>query len=169
MLINFNKTTFNKKYILKIQEAYDYAVKILKLPCTELEVNIDFVSGKKIRELNAKFRDKDAETDVLSFPNLLEVDKTNMQLITDKLTKENYIHEINPETRCIFLGDICICKKVAYKHARDYGNSRLREMTYMAVHGLLHLLGYDHMIEEEKVVMRRMEEEIMKHVDLERK
>ncbi|MGN0961830.1 MAG: rRNA maturation RNase YbeY [Christensenellales bacterium] len=169
MIINFNKTTFNKKYILKIIEAYDYAVKILKLPCKDLEVNINFVSGKKIKELNSKFRDNNKITDVLSFPNLLEIGRTNMQLIADKLTKENFVHEISPETNCIMLGDICICKKVVYKHAKEYNNSRLREMTYMAVHGLLHLLGYDHMIEEEKSIMRKMEEKIMTHIDLERK
>lgn len=169
MIINFNKKTFNKKYIHKITEAYDYALKILKVPCSDLEININFVSPKEIKELNNKFRDKDAITDVLSFPNLLEVGKTNMQLIVDSLTRENYFREINPDTNCIFLGDICICKKVAFRHAREYNNTRLREMTYMAVHGLLHLLGYDHIIEEEKVIMRRMEEKIMKHVDLERK
>lgn len=169
MIINFNKTAFNKKYILKISEAFDYVIKILKPKCKDLEVNISFVSGKEIKRLNSDFRDKNSETDVLSFPNLLEVGKTNMQLIVDKLSKENFSFEINPETNCIFLGDICICKKVAYKHAKEYNNSRLREITYMAVHGLLHLLGYDHIIEEEKAIMRKMEEKIMKHIDLERK
>lgn len=169
MIINFNKNKFNKKYIFKIQEAYEYAVKILKIPCKDLEVNIDFVSKRKIKELNHKFRNKDAVTDVLSFPNLLEVGRENMQLIADNLTRENFIHEINPDSQCVFLGDICICKSVAFKHAKEYANSRLREMTYMAVHGLLHLLGYDHILEEDKVIMRKTEEKIMKHVDLERK
>lgn len=169
MLINFNKQVFNKRYISKIHEAYDYALKILKLPCTDLEVNINFVSPKEIKKLNGKFRNNDNVTDVLSFPNLLEVGKGDMQLIGDKLTKENFVHEINRETNCIPLGDICICKKVVYRHAKEYENTKLREMTYMAVHGLLHLLGYDHMKDEDKAVMRKMEEKIMKRVDLERK
>lgn len=169
MIINFNKQAFNKKYITKIYEAYDYAIKVLKLKCKDLEVNINFVSPKEIRELNSKFRSNNNVTDVLSFPNLLEEGKTDMQLIAYKLTKDNFVHEINRETGCIPLGDICICKKVVYKHAKEYENSRLREMTYMAVHGLLHLLGYDHMKDEDKVEMRKMEEKIMKHIDLERK
>ena len=140
----------------------------LNIPCKELEVNINFVSETEIKELNAKFRNKDTATDVLSFPNLLEFGKENMQLITEKLTKENYNQEINFETDCIFVGDICICKKVAYKHAKEYGNTKIREIVYMAVHGLLHLLGYDHMIDDDKKIMRRVEEEIMSHINLRR-
>lgn len=168
MIINFNKTRFNKKYIAKIIDAYNYALKFLKVPCKDIEVNIDFVSCSRIQELNREFREKDLVTDVLSFPNLLKAGEENMHLIADKITKENYKSDVNPENGHIFLGDICICKKVAYKHAKEYGNTKLREMVYMAVHGLLHLIGYDHMIEIEKKIMRDVEEKIMKYVDLER-
>ena len=169
MIINFNKTKFNKKYIELINQAYEYALKYLKVPCKDLEVNIDFVSSARIKELNSKFRNKDAVTDVLSFPSLLEEGRENMQLITKNLTKENYYADINMENNCIFLGDLCICKKRVFKQAKEYGNTREREMVYMAVHGLLHLLGYDHILEEDKKEMRDVEEKIMKHVNLERK
>ena len=168
MIINFNKKLFNKKYIEYINNAYIEALKILKIKCKDLEVNINFVSKKEIRELNAKFRNKDAVTDVLSFPNLLEPNKTDMQLIVDKLDKKNFASEINPDNNMIFVGDICICKSIVYKHAKEYGNTKLREMVYMAVHGLLHLLGYDHMKDEDKTIMRDMEEKIMTKVNLER-
>lgn len=168
MIINFNKKLFNKKYIEYINNAYIEALKILKIKCKDLEVNINFVSKKEIRELNAKFRNKDAVTDVLSFPNLLEPNKTDMQLIVDKLDKKNFASEINPDNNMIFVGDICICKSIVYKHAKEYGNTKLREMVYMAVHGLLHLLGYDHMRDEDKAIMRDMEEKIMTKVNLER-
>lgn len=168
MIINFNKRLFNKKYIEKISSAYDEALKILKVKCKDLEVNISFVSKSEIKELNDKFRQKDAVTDVLSFPNLLEPGRTNMQLITDKLDKITFASEINPENGTIFVGDICICKSVVFKQAKEYGNTKLREIVYMAVHGLLHLLGYDHMTDDDKSVMREMEEKIMKKVHLER-
>lgn len=168
MIINFNKKLFNKKYIEYINNAYIEALKILKIKCKDLEVNINFVSKKEIRELNAKFRNKDAVTDVLSFPNLLEPNKTDMQLIVDKLDKKNFASEINPDNNMLFVGDICICKSIVYKHANEYGNTKLREMVYMAVHGLLHLLGYDHMRDEDKAIMRDMEEKIMTKVNLER-
>lgn len=168
MIINFNKKLFNKKYIEYINNAYIEALKILKIKCKDLEVNINFVSKKEIRELNAKFRNKDAVTDVLSFPNLLEPNKTDMQLIVDKLDKKNFASEINPDNNMLFVGDICICKSIVYKHAKEYGNTKLREMVYMTVHGLLHLLGYDHMRDEDKAIMREMEEKIMTKVNLER-
>lgn len=168
MIINFNKKLFNKKYIEYINNAYIEALKILKIKCKDLEVNINFVSKKEIRELNAKFRNKDAVTDVLSFPNLLEPNKTDMQLIVDKLDKKNFASEINPDNNMLFVGDICICKSIVYKHAKEYGNTKLREMVYMAVHGLLHLLGYDHIRDEDKAIMRDMEEKIMTKVNLER-
>lgn len=169
MIINFNKTKFNKSYIQKINEAYEEARKILKIKCKDLEININFVSKKEIKELNAKFRNNDNVTDVLSFPNLLETGKTDMQLIVDKLDKKNFASEINPENGNVFLGDICICKKIVYKHAKEYENSKMREMIYMSVHGLLHLLGYDHIKEEDKKIMRECEEKIMKKINLERK
>jgi probable rRNA maturation factor len=168
MIINFNKKFLNKNYIEKIENAYNYALKLLKVKCRDLEVNISFVSVKEIRGLNNNFRNKDVKTDVLSFPNLLEFGKTDMQLITDKLSKKNFASDINRENGCIFLGDICICKKVAFKQAKEYGNTKLREIVYMAVHGLLHLLGYDHMKDEDKKVMREVEEKIMSFINLTR-
>lgn len=168
MIINSNKKLANKKYLEKISKGYDVALDILKVPCKELEVNLKFVSEKEIKVLNNEFRNKDASTDVLSFPNLLEYGKENMQLIIKKLNKKNFPMEINPETDAIMLGDICICKKIAYKHAKEYGNSKMREIVYMAVHGLLHLLGYDHMLEDDKKIMRKVEEKIMSAIELRR-
>lgn len=168
MIINFNKKLFNKKYIENIEKAYEEALKVLKIKCHDLEVNIKFVSKSEIKELNTKFRNNESVTDVLSFPNLLEVGKKDMQLITQNLSKQNFKSEINPETNMIFLGDICICKAIVYKHSKLYGTTKMREMVYMAVHGLLHLLGFDHMKDEDKIVMREAEEKIMKKVNLER-
>jgi len=169
MLINYNKRLFNSKYVIKINEAYDCALKLLKVPCNELEVNIYFVSKTRIKALNSQFRAKNSVTDVLSFPNLLEVGRKDMQLIVDKLNKKTFKSEINPENNYILLGDICICKAQVFKQAKEYNNTRLREMVYMAVHGLLHLLGYDHIKEDDKKVMREAEEKIMKRINLERK
>lgn len=168
MIINSNNNIFNKKYIDKIQEGYDVALDLLKVPCKDLEVNLKFISAKEIKQINSEFRNKDASTDVLSFPSLLEHGKENMQLITKKLTKENFPMDINHESGAIFIGDICICKKIAFDHAREYGNTKMREIVYMAVHGLLHLLGYDHMIDGDKKIMREMEEKIMNAIDLRR-
>ena len=169
MIINFNKKLFSRKYMKIINSAFDYAIKLLKVPCRDLEVNVSFVGKKEIRKLNNEFRNIDKITDVLSFPNLLQSGITDEQLIFDKITKENFSHEINPENNCIVLGDIVICKKQVIQQSREYRTTKSREMVYMSVHGLLHLLGYDHMKDLDKEHMREVEEKIMKHVNLERK
>lgn len=97
------------------------------------EVGFTFVTPSKIREINREFRGIDRVTDVLSFP-------------------------IDEE----MLGDIVVCKKRCYYQARAYGNSYLRELSYLTVHSVLHLLGYDHMTKRDKRVMRRVEKEIMR-------
>lgn len=158
MLINNGKC--KDKYLNVVVDAYKKASKVLSLP-EFLEVNIDFVSKREIRKINAQHRKIDKVTDVLSFPTLLPVDQYGMGLILDKLSKENFPTDINFETGNIILGDIYICLGVVKKQAREYGHSFERELSYLAVHGLLHLLGYDHMVDEDKKVMREMEEKIL--------
>lgn len=168
MKINFNKRLFNGKYIELILKAYNNALSILKVPFKDLEVDIDFVSTKEIHAQNREFRGVDKPTDVLSFPNLLEFGVANSQVIADRLTKENFLADFNPENGTIFLGCISICKDIVFRQAKEYGNTKEREMTYMAVHGLLHLLGFDHIIDDDKKEMRKVEEEIMNSLDLRR-
>ncbi len=200
MIINFNKKFFNRKYIAKISQAYNYAIDLLKIKCSDLEVSLSFVSHRQIAHLNHKFRNKNMVTDVLSFPNLIaddtligasankaltrksspksvqiaeedsakSVKKNASQIIIDKISKDNFPLEINQETGALVLGDICICKKVAFVNAKKYGNSQMREIVYLAVHGFLHLLGYDHMIDADKKSMRKAEEDIMSHIRLRR-
>ena len=168
MIINFNKKFFYKKYNELIERAYSHAIEILKVPCKELEVNISYVSRNKIKQINNQFRNNDKETDVLSFPTLLEAGIENEQLIVDKLNKEQFPFDINNESGHIFIGDICICTSVVRKQAKSFGNSIEREFAYMAVHGLLHLLGFDHMKDVDKQHMRQVEEKIMKKMNLER-
>ena len=111
------------------------------------EVSLTVVSPEEIKSINAQFRGIDAVTDVLSFPQF------------DDLNDTEGMDEI-----C--LGDVVICSDVAENQAREYGHSYEREFVYLFVHSMLHLLGYDHMEEEEKAEMRKREEEVMKEVDL---
>lgn len=118
----------------------------------EAEVEVNFVTEEEIRELNARTRDTDRVTDVLSYPMLNEI---------RPFTRENYPFDVDPENGRVPLGSIVICRDVAARQAEEYGHSRDREETYLFVHGLLHLLGYDHMTEEDKSVMREAEERIL--------
>ena len=116
------------------------------------EVNVTLVSDKKIRELNREFRNIDRSTDVLSFP----------------LGEDGYYDE-NPESGALMLGDIVLSLEHAAAQALEYGHSFEREAAYLTVHSMLHLLGYDHVNnEEEKKVMREHEEQVMALLDLRR-
>lgn len=116
----------------------------------EVEVDISFVSPVEIRELNREYREHDSETDVLSFPQFEGVEEIQNQ--------EGYL--------C--LGDIILCPEIAEKQAEEYNHSFRREMVYLMVHSMHHLLGYDHMNEEEKAVMREKEEAVMEELGITR-
>ena len=109
------------------------------------EVSVSFVDDKQIRELNAKFRNKDIETDVLSFP-----------------LGENGQYETNPETGAKMLGDVIISMERAVFQAERYGHTIQREVAFLTAHSVLHLLGYDHENGGiEAVKMREKEEAVL--------
>ena len=115
----------------------------------DAEVSVTFVDNDQIRRLNAKFRDKDSATDVLSFP-----------------MGENGEYDLNPSTGAKLLGDVVLSMEKAAEQALEYEHSFEREVCYLTVHSMLHLLGYDHMNSEEKAVMRMKEETVMSKIGL---
>ena len=118
-----------------------------------LAAEIVFVSAEEIKELNAKHRGKDAVTDVLSFPSLDGIRGK-------KILKKNFPFDIGEDGE-IFIGSIAICEDRAKEQAKEYGHSYNRELHYLIVHGLCHLLGYDHIEEADKKEMREKEERIL--------
>lgn len=111
----------------------------------DAEVSLSIVDKETIHRLNKDYRNVDRETDVLSFP----------------LDEEGFDNEGNP---LILLGDIVICLDVAENQAADFGHSLEREIMYLICHSTLHLLGYDHIEEDDKKVMRSKEKEVMKNL-----
>ncbi|HHZ00456.1 MAG TPA: rRNA maturation RNase YbeY [Sedimentibacter sp.] len=108
----------------------------------DFEVSVSFVTNEEIKELNREYRNVDSETDVLSFPMNEEFEGVNI------------------------LGDIVISTQKIIEQAEEFDHSREREMIYLTVHSMLHLLGYDHMVEDEKSLMRAKEKEIMKELNI---
>jgi probable rRNA maturation factor len=104
----------------------------------EAEISLSFVSPEAMKSLNNRYRAVNAVTDVLSFPQGDEV----------------------------LLGDIVICTERATEQAEEYGHGKERELVYLFVHGLLHLLGFDHETEDDRRAMRAAEETAMEKVDL---
>lgn len=118
---------------------------------TGYEVSISFVDDERIKELNRIYRGKDSSTDVLSFP-LYEDEEIE--------TLEKNLHMDIEE----LLGDIVISAQTAKRQAKSYGHSLKREIAYLVVHSMFHLLGYDHMEEEDKKKMRSKEKEVIKKI-----
>ena len=123
-------------------------------PQFDLSVSITIVSNEEIKELNRENRGVDKETDVLSFP-MLEFESP--EVLMYELSEYDY----DPDTKCVFLGDIILSKEKIESQAEEYGHSLFRESTYLTLHGILHLMGYDHIEENDKKIMRSKEKEIL--------
>jgi probable rRNA maturation factor len=114
------------------------------------EISVTFVNNEQIRELNKQYREKDASTDVLSFP-----------------MGENGVYDVNHTTEAKILGDIVISMEKAVEQADRYGHGLEREVGYLTAHSMLHLLGYDHENGGiEQVHMREKEEQVMTQLGL---
>lgn len=140
-----------EELLQKMTEAAEYAVEsenMHNLDKQRCEISVTFVDLDEIHELNKQYRGVDKPTDVLSFPAV------------DDLEEEI------PEVCEICLGDVVICEQKAREQAEEFGHSFERELVYLFTHSVLHLLGYDHMEEDEKKAMRAREEEIMKQIGL---
>lgn len=127
--------------------------KVIKFACEKMKVdnpllNIVIVDNERIQNINKEYRNNDSVTDVISFA---------FEEVNDVLYKD-----------VRFLGEIYISYEKCKSQAEEYGHSVRRELCYLAVHGLLHLLGYDHIKEEDKKVMRTLEEEILDEYDIKR-
>lgn len=136
-LINFAENVINECF------------KEEKMSDLNFYVSVTLTSPKQIHELNRKYRNVDRPTDVLSFP-MFEKDELE-RIITEKL--KNVVPEV--------LGDIVISVEKVEEQAKEYGHSFERELSYMLVHGFYHIMGYDHIEEEDKVQMRKKEEVIL--------
>ncbi|MCQ2478512.1 MAG: rRNA maturation RNase YbeY [Clostridia bacterium] len=116
----------------------------------DVEVDVTFVDDSEIQTLNKQFRNIDKSTDVLSFP-----------------LGENGEYDTNPETNLKMLGDVIISVEHAYEQADLYGHGTEREIAYLTVHSVLHLLGYDHVNGGlEKTIMREKEESVLNRLGL---
>ena len=125
------------------------------LPC---EVDVLLTDDEGIQEVNEQMRGVNAPTDVLSFP-MLELAPGEHPTVEDE----------DPGSDTVPLGDMCISIERAQAQAQEFGHCFARELNYLAVHSVLHLLGYDHMDEGPmKAQMRKHEEAVMKRLDLER-
>ncbi|HCW53482.1 MAG TPA: rRNA maturation RNase YbeY [Clostridium sp.] len=152
------------------EELVSLLEKVIEFTLKEEEVEVDcevsllFVDNDEIRQINNETRGINSVTDVLSFPMLDYEDK--------KVFKEVYKNYEFSQSDCdgeeLVLGDVVLSLERALEQSKEFNHSFEREASYLVVHSILHLLGYDHMEEEDKVVMRKREEEILNKLNITR-
>ena len=122
----------------------------------EAQVSVVLTDNEGIRELNRQARGIDRETDVLSFPNVDFASEGVFDI--DEDSEADYF---DPETGELVLGDIMISVDKVYEQAGNYGHGVRREFAFLITHSMLHLCGYDHMEEDERLRMEKKQEEIL--------
>lgn len=166
MTININKEVkeefeFNFEEVIEsvINEACDY----VKCPY-ECFVEVDIVDNNAICELNREFRDIDKPTDVLSFPLLDYEMPGEFDFIEEN---DEYLY-FEPENGELVLGNIVVSYDKVLSQAKEYGHSMKRELAFLIAHSMLHLFGYDHMEDDERKQMEKMQEEILAKLNITR-
>lgn len=127
----------------------------------EVEVNVILTTNEEIRASNREFRGIDKETDVLSFP-AVDYEKPADFSLAEAMPMTYF----NPENDELILGDILVSVDKVYEQAELYGHSLERELGFLIAHSMLHLLGYDHIEEADRILMEEKQEEILKSLQL---
>ena len=138
-----------------IKKVIEECFKVENLLDSKLYVSITLTTPENIRKLNKEYRNIDKETDVLSFP-IFEKDEIDLKI------KNRDFKNVD------ILGDMIISVPRVEEQAKEYGHSFEREFSYMVVHSFYHLMGYDHIQEEDKLVMRKKEEIILENLNIKR-
>ena len=158
-----DKLEVTENFIERLSNVCDFALKEEGVEC-QSQISLLFVDNEEIREINNETRNIDRATDVLSFPMLDFEDK--------KVFNEMYLNYDFDETFKdgdeLILGDMVLSLERALEQSEEYGHSYEREVSYLVVHSILHLLGYDHMEEDDKKRMRKREEEILNKLQIRR-
>ena len=129
----------------KILETVKSSLEVEDVKC-DINLSLVVTDNKNIQEINKTQRDVDSPTDVLSFPGY---------------EKEEWNEVKKRENEVIYIGDIVVSKEKIVEQAKEYDTGFEREFCYLIAHGMLHLMGYDHINEEDKKIMREKEEEIL--------
>lgn len=145
----------NEEYERIIDKVIKKCYETENIEASKLYVSITLTNPENIKKINKEYRQIDKETDVLSFPMF---EKKELE---DKIKNKEYENED-------ILGDIVISIKRVEEQAIEYGHSFERELSYMLVHGFYHLMGEDHIEEEDKIHMREKEEKILSSLDIKR-
>ncbi len=150
MLGLYNLSKEEEKIVKKV---FKTVCKLHGIRQNAISADISIVDINQIHKLNMETRQVDKPTDVLSYPAL--------ENIIFPFDKKNYADILSPEDKTLYIGEIIICHEIMEEQATEYGHSVTRELAFLTTHGLLHLLGYDHIEEDMRKVMRAKEDQVL--------
>jgi hypothetical protein len=151
---NESDIKLNIPYRKIIEDSINLSLNFEKVPY-ECEISVTIVDDERIHEINKEFREIDRSTDVLSFP-LNEFEK-----VADWQNFDEDKASFNYDTGELMLGDIILSAEHIIKQANEYGHTRKRELAFLVIHSILHLLGYDHMTKEDEEKMFSRQRQIL--------
>lgn len=160
-MIEFVGEQLPKKQLRLFRRIGNTAFRVAGQKPRKIQVCVEFVYDEEMHALNKEKRNIDASTDVLSFPNLTEQ-------FNKEINAKNFPDDVNPENGKVMLGDIVINLNRAKEQAGSFGHSLTRELGYLLVHGLLHLMGYDHIDELDANLMFAQTERVLAKYKLKR-
>ncbi len=158
-----NKIEVTDDFVNKLTEVIEFALKEEEVDI-KCEISVLFVDNEEIKEINKDTRGIDRETDVLSFPMLEYEDKK----VFKEIYKDYKFSPVDFDGEELVLGDIVLSLEKSLEQSEEFNHAYEREAAYLVVHSVLHLLGYDHMEDDEKSIMRSREEEILNKLKITR-
>ncbi len=163
---NENNAEFKFDYEKLIKDVIEETVAYVDCPF-EVNVEVTITDNESIREINKEQREMDKATDVLSFPLIDYEMAGDFSFLED--TENDFAYDyFEPDTGELMLGDIVVSSEKVYAQAEEYGHSSKRELGFLIAHSMLHLFGYDHMEDDERAKMERMQGEILDRLGITR-
>lgn len=141
-----------------VKKIFKIVMKLHGIGHRTISVDVTMVDKEQIHKLNLQTRNVDKPTDVLSYPAL--------ENIIFPFDKKNYSELLSPEDNTLYIGEIIICREILIEQATEYEHSAQRELAFLTTHGLLHLLGYDHIEEDMRKIMRAKEDEVLQKAQI---
>lgn len=163
---NENNAEFKFDYEKLIKDVIEEAVAYVDCPF-EVNVEVTITDNESIREINKEQREMDKATDVLSFPLIDYETAGDFSFLEDTENDFSYDY-FEPDTGELMLGDIVVSSEKVYAQAEEYGHSSKRELGFLIAHSMLHLFGFDHMEDDERAKMERMQDEILDRLGITR-
>lgn len=158
-----NKINFSQEDEKIMRDIIDYTLKEEGINI-DYEVSVILIDNEEIKKINKQMRSIDRVTDVLSFPML----EYPLGKVYKDIYRDNKFQEIFLDDGKIILGDMALSLERAKEQSEEFNHSFIRECLYLTVHSILHLMGYDHMEHEDKIIMRKREEYILGRFNISR-